>query len=124
MEKKAHNFEFISKAGPYSNAVEANGFLFLSGMLPYDSNGEVFTGDVKKATELALNNIKLGLTNLGSNMSKIVKATVYLNDMADFNSMNEAYKTFFPSDPPARTCIAVKSIPANAPVEIEVIALK
>ena len=125
MEKKAHNFEFLKKAGPYSNAIEANGFLFFSGMLPYDiDNGTVITDDVKKGTELALNNIKRGLTALGSSMDKIVKSTVYLRDMADFNAMNEVYKTFFPDDPPARTCVAVKGIPANAPVEIEVIALK
>jgi 2-iminobutanoate/2-iminopropanoate deaminase len=125
MEKKAHNFEFLKKAGPYSNAIEANGFFFLSGMLPYDTdNGTVVTDDVKKGTELALNNIRHGLTALGSSMDKIVKVTVYLRDMADFNAMNEVYKTFFPGDPPARTCIAVKGIPAGAPVEIEVIALK
>ena len=125
MEKKAHNFEFLKKAGPYSNAIEANGFLFLSGMLPYDPiTVTVVTDDVKKGTELALNNIKRGLTALGSSMDKIVKSTVYLRDMADFNAMNEVYKTFFPGDPPARTCIAVKGIPAGAPLEIEVIALK
>jgi 2-iminobutanoate/2-iminopropanoate deaminase len=125
MDKKAHNFEFLKKVGPYSNAIEANGFLFFSGMLPYDiDKGTVITNDVKKGTELALNNIKRGLTALGSSMDKIVKSTVYLRDMADFNDMNEVYKTFFPGDPPARTCVAVKGIPAGAPVEIEVIALK
>jgi 2-iminobutanoate/2-iminopropanoate deaminase len=124
MDKKAHNFEFLKKAGPYSNAIEANGFLFFSGMLPYDDKGAVATGDIGKATELALGNIKLGLTALGSSMDKIVKATVYLRDMTDFDAMNEVYKTFFPDDPPARTCIAVKDLPANSPIEIEVIALK
>ncbi|MBN1374794.1 MAG: RidA family protein [Dehalococcoidia bacterium] len=124
MDKKTQNFEFLKKAGPYSNAVEANGFLFFSGMLPYDENGTVVTGDISKATKLALGNIKRGLTSMGSHMDKVVKATVYLRDMADFAAMNEVYKTFFPTDPPSRTCIAVKDIPANAPLEIEIIALK
>jgi 2-iminobutanoate/2-iminopropanoate deaminase len=124
MNKIAHNFEFLKKAGPYSNAVEANGFLFFSGMLPYDDKGAVVTGDISKAAELTLGNIKRGLTALGSSMDKIVKTTVYLRDMADFAAMNEVFKIFFPVDPPARTCIAVKDIPAGAPLEIEVIALK
>ena len=57
-------------------------------------------------------------------MDKVVKTTVFLRDMADFNSMNEAYKTFFPEDPPARSCVAVKEVPGNFPLEIEVIAIK
>ena len=57
-------------------------------------------------------------------MEKVVRATVYLRDMADFNAMNEVYRTFFPSNPPARTCVAVKDIPGSSPVEVEVIALK
>jgi 2-iminobutanoate/2-iminopropanoate deaminase len=124
MDKKVHNFEFLARVGPYSNAIEANGFLFLSGMTPVDiEKGIRITDDVKKGTELALNNIKRTLAALGSGMDKVVKSTVYLRDMADFNAMNEVYKTFFPGNPPARTCIAVKEIPGNAPVEIEVIAL-
>jgi 2-iminobutanoate/2-iminopropanoate deaminase len=125
MDKKAHNFEFLIRGGPYSNAIEANGFLFLSGMTPIDiEKGIMITDDVKKGTELALSNIKRALEAMGSHMDKVVKSTVYLRDMADFNAMNEVYKTFFPGDPPARTCIAVKEIPGNAPVEIEVIAIK
>jgi 2-iminobutanoate/2-iminopropanoate deaminase len=94
-------------------------------MTPVDiEKGIMITDDVKKGTELALSNIKRTLTAMGTGMDKVVKATVYLRDMADFNAMNEVYKTFFPNDPPARTCIAVKDIPGSAPVEIEVIALK
>ena len=125
MEKKVHDMDFLTKGGPYSHVVEANGFLFVSGMTPIDiEKGIMITDDVKKGTELALNNIKRALAHVGSGMDKIVKATVYLRDMADFNAMNEVYKTFFPVNPPARTCVAVKEIPGSAPVEIEVIAIK
>lgn len=125
MEKKVHDMDFLIKGGPYSHIIEANGFLFVSGMTPIDiEKGIMITDDVKKGAELALNNIKRALTNVGSSMEQVVKATVYLRDMADFNAMNEVYKTFFPVNPPARTCIAVKEIPGSSPVEIEVIALK
>jgi 2-iminobutanoate/2-iminopropanoate deaminase len=125
MEKKVHNFDFLTKGGPYSHIIEANGFLFVSGMLPIDTEkGIMLTDDVIKGTELALSNVKRVLTAAGSSMEKVVRATVYLRDMDDFNAMNEVYRTFFPSNPPARTCVAVRAIPGNSPVEVEVIALK
>jgi 2-iminobutanoate/2-iminopropanoate deaminase len=125
MDKKAHDFDFLTKGGPYSHIIEANGFYFVSGMIPMDiEKGIMITDDVKKGTELALNNIKRALEHIGCSMDKVVKATVYLREMADFNSMNEVYRTFFPAAPPARTCIAVKEIPLNSPIEIEVIAVK
>ena len=125
MDKKVHDFDFLARGGPYSHIIEANGFYFVSGMIPVDiEKGITITDDVRKGTELALSNIKRALEHIGSGMDKIVKATVYLREMADFAAMNEVYKTFFPVNPPARTCIAVKGIPGNAPVEIEVIALK
>jgi 2-iminobutanoate/2-iminopropanoate deaminase len=125
MDKKVHDFEFLIKGGPYSHIIEANGFLFCSGMTAIDiEKGLMITDDVKKGTEIALSNIQRALTVLGSSMHKVVKATVYLRDMGDFNTMNDVYKTFFTANPPARTCIAVKDIPGNSPVEIEVIATK
>jgi len=125
MEKKAHDFDFLIKGGPYSHIIEANGFLFVSGMTPIDiEKGIMITDDIKKGTELALGNVKRALTAAGSSMEKVVRATVYLRDMADFNTMNEVYRTFFPSNPPARTCVAVKDIPGSSPIEVEVIALK
>lgn len=125
MEKKTHNFDFLSKVGPYSHIIEANGFLFCSGMIAVDmEKGLIITDDIKKGTEIVLNNIQRALTEAGSSTQKIVKATVFLRDMADFKDMNEVYKSFFPINPPARTCIAVTGIPGNSPVEIEVVALK
>ena len=125
MEKKVHDFEFLAKAGPYSHIIEANGFLFCSGMTAVDQEkGIRITDDVTKGTEIALHNLERALAGAGSSLHKIVKATVYLRDMGDFTAMNEVYKTFFTANPPARTCIAVKDIPGNSPVEIEVIAIK
>jgi 2-iminobutanoate/2-iminopropanoate deaminase len=125
MEKVIHNVEFLTKAGAYSHIVEAAGFLFVSGMLPIDSERKlVITDDVKAATELVLTNIKKALESVGSGLDKVVKATVFLRDMADFNSMNEVYRDFFSENPPARSCLAVREIPGNFPLEIEVIAIK
>ncbi|MBM3155045.1 MAG: RidA family protein [Chloroflexi bacterium] len=125
MEKKVHDVEILIKGGPYSHIVEAGGFLFVSGIVPIDlENQLMITDDVKKATELVLHNIKRALESVGSSLNKVVKATVFLRDMADFNSVNEVYGTFFPKDPPARSCVAVKEVPGNFPLEIEVIAMK
>ncbi len=125
MKKKVHNVETLIKGGPYSHVVEAGDFLFVSGIVPIDLEKQLMiTDDIKKATEVVLNNAKRVLESVGSSLDKVVKATVFLRDMADFNSMNEVYRTFFPDNPPARSCVAVKEVPGNFPLEIEVIAIK
>ena len=125
MEKRVHDVDVLMKGGPYSHIVEAGGLLFMSGILPTDPEKKlVITDDIKMATELVLTNIKKALESVGSGLDKIVKATVFLKDMADFNVMNEVYRTFFPENPPARSCVAVREIPGNFPLEIEVIAIK
>ena len=125
MEKIIHDVDVLMKAGPYSHVVEAGGFLFVSGMVPTDSERKLaITDDVKAATKLVLTNIKRALESAGSGLDKVVKSTVFLKDMADFNGMNEVYRTFFPKNPPARSCVAVREIPGNFPLEIEVIAIK
>jgi 2-iminobutanoate/2-iminopropanoate deaminase len=125
MEKKVFNLDTLIKGGPYSHVVEAGGFLFVSGMVPIDIDKKLMiTDDIQKATELVLNNVKMALEAAGSSMDKVVKANVFLRDMADFNSMNEIYSNFWPENPPARTCVAVKEVPANFPLEIEVVAIK
>ena len=86
--------------------------------------GLMITDNIQQATELVLNNIKRALASAGSSLDKVVKATVFLRDMADFNNMNEVYKTLFSEMPPARSCVAVEEVPGNFPVEIEVIAIK
>jgi len=87
-------------------------------------NQQRITDDIKAATELALINVKRALESAGSRLDKAIKVTVFLRDTADFNSMNEVYRAFFPKDPPARSCVVVKEIPGGFPLEIEVIAIK
>lgn len=125
MKKRVLNLDTLIKGGPYSHAVEAGEFLFVSGMVPIDiQKGLLITDDIKKATELVLNNVKMVLEHSGTSLDKVVKATVFLRDMADFSTMNEVYSKFWPENPPARTCVAVKEIPGNFPLEIEVVAIK
>ncbi len=125
MEKNVYDVDGLLKGGPYSHVVEAGGFLFVSGMVPVDIEKQLMiTDDIKKATEIVLSNVKKALESAGSGLDKVVKASVFLRDMADFNGMNEVYRTFFPKSPPARTCVAVKEVPGNFPLEIEVIAIK
>ncbi len=125
MEKITHDVDTLVKGGPYSHVVEAGGFLFVSGMLPIDAEtGVRINDDVRAATRLVLSNVKLALEATGSDLSKVVKVTVFLQDMADFKDMNEIYSDFFPQKPPARSCVAVRGIPGGFPVEADVIALK
>jgi len=125
MKKKVHDVDTLIKGGPYSHVVEAGGLLFVSGIVSIDFESKLrITDDIKAATELALINVKKALESVGSRLDKVAKVTVFLRDAADFNSMNEVYKTFFPKDPPARSCVVVKEIPGDFPLEIEVIAIK
>ncbi|MDR2815620.1 MAG: RidA family protein [Proteiniphilum sp.] len=110
--------------GPYSQAVEANGMLFLSGMLPIDpSTGNIVPGGVKEQTTQIFDNIKAVLAAAGVSTDNIVKTTVFLEDMSLFGAMNEVYATRFTGTFPARSAFAVKALPKNALVEIEVIAV-
>jgi 2-iminobutanoate/2-iminopropanoate deaminase len=125
VEKKTFNVEGMFKAGPYSQAVEAGGFLFLSGVIPVDAQKALsIKDDIKAATTLVLENINTILSRGGSSLEKAVKVTVYLRDMADFPEMNEVYKEYFPAGQPARSCVAVREIPGDYPVEIDLIAIK
>lgn len=111
--------------GPYNQAIEANGMLFLSGMLPIDpSTGNIVPGDVKEQTSQIFDNIEAVLTAAGAEMDNIVKTTVFLEDMSLFGEMNDVYSTRFSGAFPARSAFAVKALPKNALVEIEVIAVK
>lgn len=111
--------------GPYSQAVEVNGMLFLSGMLPIDpTTGYLVSGGIKEQTAQVFMNIKAVLSAAGANINNIVKTTVFLEDMSLFGAMNDVYATQFSGDFPARAAFAVKTLPKNALVEIEVIAMK
>lgn len=111
--------------GPYSQAVEAGGMVFVSGQLPVDpATGEFAEGGVKELTHHSLTNMQNILTEAGLTMENVVKTTVFLADMADFAEMNEVYATFFPGVAPARSAVAVKTLPKGARVEIECIAVR
>jgi len=111
--------------GPYSPAIRANGFVFVSGQGPVDpKTGEVFRGDINQQTRMVLENIRAILDAAGCSMAKVVKSNVYLGDIGDFAAMNEVYAGFFPSDPPARTTIQAAKLPLDIGVEIDVIALE
>ncbi len=111
--------------GPYSQAIETNGMVFLSGQLPIDpATGEFPTGGVKEQTQQSFNNIKAILAEAGLTMANVVKTTVLLADIKDFAAMNEVYAQQFDGDFPARSAYAVCDLPKGALVEIEVIAAR
>lgn len=111
--------------GPYSQAVEANGMLFLSGMLPIDpATADLVAGGIKEQTTQIFSNIRAVLTAAGISMGNIVKTTVFLDDMSLFGGMNEVYAAQFSGIFPARSAFAVQTLPKNALVEIEVIAVR
>lgn len=111
--------------GPYSQAIEANGMLFLSGQLPVDpQTGEFAPGGVAEQTAQCFENMKSILAEAGLTTANIVKTTVFLADMSLFAEMNGVYATYFEGDFPARSAFAVKALPKGALVEIESIAVK
>ena len=111
--------------GPYSQAVEANGFVFASGQLPIDpSTGQFPEGGVKDQTRQSLLNAQAILREAGLELKNVVKTTVFLASMDDFAAMNEVYSTFFSEPFPARSAVAVKTLPKGALVEIECIAAR
>jgi 2-iminobutanoate/2-iminopropanoate deaminase len=109
--------------GPYSQAVQVNGFLFTAGQVALDPDkGELVPGGIGEQTTRALENLRAILSAAGSDFSQVVKTTVFLVDMADFGQMNEVYSRVFGEHRPARSTVAVAALPRGARVEIEVIA--
>ncbi len=110
--------------GPYSQAIRAENFLFLSGQIPLDpKTGELVKGDIRQQTRQVLENIKGVLESQNLGMEDVVKVTIFLKNVVDFSQVNEVYGTYFPSSPPARSTIGVGGLPRNADIEIEAIAL-
>ena len=111
--------------GPYTQAIRANGFIFVSGQTPIDpTNQQLITGTVGEQTERVLRNIEAILKQAGSSMHKIVRCGVFLKDMNDFAAMNEVYARFFPNTPPARSTVQAARLPKDCQVEIDAIAVE
>ena len=110
--------------GPYSQAIRANGFVFVSGQIPTDpATQQIIVGDVAAQTERVLKNLAAILKAAGSGLEKVVRSTVYLKNMSDFSTMNEVYGRHFNSAPPARATVEAARLPKDVLVEIDVIAL-
>ncbi len=111
--------------GPYSQAVEINGTLYISGQVPIDpATGEIVEGGIKEQTEQVMKNIGAILETAGYTFADVVKSTCLLSDMANFKAMNEVYGSYYKQAPPARAAFAVKELPLGVMIEIESIAVK
>ncbi len=125
MEKEAVRTDRAPAAiGPYSQAVKAGGFVFVSGQIPIDpATGNVVEGDITVQTRQVLNNLKEVLAAAGTSLERVVKTTVFITDMNDFPGLNEVYAEFFTRTAPARSCVAVSRLPRDVLVEIEAVAV-
>ena len=111
--------------GPYSQAIEVNGMIYTSGVVPIDpATGEVVEGDIKVQATRVFDSMKALLEAAGSSCEEVVKTTVFIKDMNDFAALNEIYATYFTGDFPARSCVEVARLPKDVLLEMEAIALK
>jgi len=125
MNKVIHTDNAPAAVGPYSQAIEANGMLFISGQIPLNpETGKLVEGGIVEQTEQVMKNIEAILTEAGYKFSDVIKSTCLLSDMANFGAMNEVYAKYYPTNPPARAAFAVKELPLSVMVEIETIAVK
>lgn len=125
MKKVIYTDQAPAAIGPYSQAIEVNGQLFISGQVPINpATGKVVEGGIKEQTEQVMKNIEAILKEAGFSFSQVVKSTCLLSDMANFAGMNEVYGSYYKELPPARAAFAVKELPLGVLVEIETIAIK
>ncbi len=111
--------------GPYSQAIEAGGFVFLSGQIPLDpATGQMVDGDVAAQTERVMQNLEAVLAAAGCSFADVVRTGIFLTDLSDFAKVNEVYARRFPENPPARATVQVAALPRGAKVEIDLVALK
>ena len=123
MKKVVHTQAAPQAIGPYSQAIVANGMLFVSGQIPVNPVDGSIDPDVKKQTEQSLANVKAILAAEGKTVADVVKTTVFIKNMNDFAAVNEVYGSVFNVNPPARSCVEVARLPKDVLVEIEVIAV-
>ncbi len=122
--KKALKSDKAPKAiGPYSQAIRAGQFVFISGQIPLSASGEPVRGDIKHQTSQVLENIKAILQSEGMSLENVVKTTVFLKHMKDFAAMNEVYAECFKESPPARSTVEVSGLPRDVDIEIEAVAV-
>lgn len=120
--KKIHTEKAPAAIGPYSQAVVHNGVLYTSGQVPLDPvTGEIVGSDIQSQANQVLKNLEQILKEAGTNFSKVIKTTCFLADMKDFAAFNEVYASYI-TEKPARSCVAVKELPKQVLVEVEVIA--
>ena len=125
MKKVIQSSSAPAAIGPYSQAIDLGNLVFCSGQIPLDPiTGQVVTGEVKLQTEQVMKNIEAVLTAGGLTFKNVVKSTIFLTNMGDFQTVNEIYARFFPEQPPARSTVAVAGLPRGVNVEIEVIAAR
>ncbi len=125
MKKIIHTSNAPEAVGPYSQAVEINGTLYVSGQIPIDpSTGKITDGGIREQTEQVMKNIAAVLKEAGYEFSDVVKSTCLLSDMENFKPMNEVYASYYKNDPPARAAYGVCKLPLGVLVEIETIAVK
>ena len=125
MKKVISTAEAPQAIGPYSQAIEAGGFVFVSGQIPLiPATGELVEGSVEVQTARVLENLKAILEAVGSSLESVVKTTVYITNMDDFAKVNGIYGQYFQENPPARVCVEVSKLPKGALVEIDVIAAR
>ncbi len=125
MKKEIRTEKAPGAIGPYSQAVEAGGMIYTSGMIPIDpETGELVTGSVEQQAKQAISNLKNLLEAAGSSIDKVVKTVVFIKDMEDFAKINEVYARYFSQPYPARSCVEVARLPKDVAVEIEAVAEK
>ena len=123
MKKIVSTNEAPGAIGPYSQAVRSGSFLFCSGQIPLDpKSGQIVSGDIAAQTRRVMDNIAALLRTEGLTFENVVKTTIFLTNLADFQTVNEIYGSYFKKDPPARSTVQVSALPRGANVEIEVIA--
>jgi 2-iminobutanoate/2-iminopropanoate deaminase len=124
MKREAVRTDRAPKAiGPYEQALKLDGWVFTSGQIPLDpKSGTMVEGGIGAQTRQVLDNLRAVLEAAGTSMSRVVKTTVYMTNLADFQKMNEVYAEYFPQDKPARSTVGVAALPRGALIEIDVIA--
>jgi 2-iminobutanoate/2-iminopropanoate deaminase len=123
MQKQAISSDAAAPAiGPYSQAVRAGQFVFVSGQIPIDERGELVAGGIEEQTERVMQNLSAILQAGGATFEQVVKTTIYLTDLRDFAAVNQVYAAYFPSSPPARATVQVEALPKGAQVEIDALA--